>query len=310
MQTILGSGGAIGVELAKALKEHTNEIRLVSRNPKKINDTDKLMSADLLNPADVKKAVSGSSVVYATVGFPYNYKVWRESWPVFTKNVIDACIENDCKLVFFDNIYMYGSDNLNGMTEENPINPPSKKGKIRADMVNMIMNKVEEGKLTALIARSADFYGPNINNNSMLTETVFKPLSNGKKANWMSSTKYKHSFTYTPDAGKATAVLGNSEKAYNQVWHLPTAENPFTGEEWINEVAKEMGVKPKIQVASKFIVKILGLFNPIMREMPEMMYQYDRDYVFNSDKFNQHFDMQPTPYREGIKEIIKSDYQK
>ncbi|MEP0133774.1 MAG: NAD-dependent epimerase/dehydratase family protein [Eudoraea sp.] len=308
MQTILGSGGAIGVELAKALKEYTSQIRLVSRNPKKVNKTDEIFSADLLNASEVNEAVKGSTTVYVAVGFPYNLKIWKENWPQFTSSVIDACIMHNCKLVFFDNIYMYDSNYLNGMDEQTPINPPSKKGKIRAEIANMILSKIKEGKLTALIARSADFYGPGIKNTSMLTETVFKPLSIGKKANWMASLNYKHSFTYTPDAGKATALLGNNEKAYNQVWHLPTAENPFTGKEWINAIAKEMDVKPKTQTATKFIVKILGLFIPLMREMPEMMYQYDRDYVFNSDKFTDNFDFKVTPYLTGIREIIASDY--
>ncbi len=309
MQTILGSGGVIGIELAKALKEYTSQIRLVSRNPNKVNETDETFPADLLNPSEVNEAVKGSTIVYVTVGFPYNLKIWEENWPKFTSSVIDACITHNCKLVFFDNIYMYDSNHLNGMNEETPINPPSKKGKIRAEIADMILSKVKEGKLTALIARSADFYGPGIKNTSMLTETVFKPLSTGKKANWMASLNYKHSFTYTPDAGKATALLGNSEKAYNQVWHLPTAENPFTGREWINTIANEMDVKPKTQTATKFIVKILGLFIPLMREMPEMMYQYDRDYVFNSDKFTDHFDFKPTTYLDGIREIIESDYR-
>ena len=308
MQTILGSGGAIGVELAKALKEYTSQIRLVSRNPKKVNKTDEIFPADLLNASEVNEAVKGSTIVYVAVGFPYNLKIWKENWPQFTSSVIDACIMHNCKLVFFDNIYMYDSNYLNGMDEQTPINPPSKKGKIRAEIANMILSKIKEGKLTALIARSADFYGPGIKNTSMLTETVFKPLSIGKKANWMASLNYKHSFTYTPDAGKATALLGNNEKAYNQVWHLPTAENPFTGKEWINAIAKEMDVKPKTQTATKFIVKILGLFIPLMREMPEMMYQYDRDYVFNSDKFTDNFDFKVTPYLTGIREIIASDY--
>jgi nucleoside-diphosphate-sugar epimerase len=204
---------------------------------------------------------------------------------------------------------MYDKDHLNGMNEDTPINPPSKKGKIRAEIADWIMSSVEQGKLSALIARSADFYGPGIQNTSMLTETVFKPFSIGKKANWMASVNFKHSFTYTPDAGKATALLGNSDEAYNQVWHLPTAENPFTGREWIEIIAKEMGVTPKFQVASKLIVRLLGLFIPIMREMPEMLYQYDRDYVFNSDKFNEHFEFETTPYLSGIREIINSDYQ-
>lgn len=308
MQTILGSGGAIGIELAKALKDHTTDIRLVSRNPQKVNDTDKLFSADLLDRTKVFEAVQGSSIVYVTVGFPYNLKVWQQNWPKFIKYVIDACIEYKCKLVFFDNIYMYDLNYLNGMNEETPINPPSKKGKIRAEVAAMIMDKVKEGQLEALIARSADFYGPNIKNSSMLTEMAFKPLSNGKKANWLASLNFKHSFTYTPDAAKATALLGNSAKAFNQVWHLPTASNPFTGKEWIETIAKEMEVKPGIQVASRLIVKIMGLFIPIMREMPEMMYQYDRDYVFNSDKFDSHFSFRTTPYLEGIKEIVSSDY--
>lgn len=310
MQTILGSGGAIGTELAKALKKYTNKIRLVSRNPQKVNQTDEVVSADLLHPDEVRNAVKGSSIVYVTVGFTYNFKIWKESWPAFTKNVIDACIAHNCKLVFFDNIYMYDPNYLNGMTEDTPINPSSKKGEIRAEIANMIMDKVKEGKLTALIARSADFYGPGIKNTCMLTETVFNPLHNGKKASWMSSVNFKHSFTYTPDAAKATALLGNSEKAYNQVWHLPTAANPLSGKEWIEAIAKEMGVKPKYQLATKFIVKLLGLFVPIMREMPEMMYQYDREYVFNSDKFSKHFDLQPTPYLKGIREIIQLDYKK
>ncbi len=308
MQTILGSGGVIGIELAKALKEFTSEIRLVSRNPKKVNTTDELRSADLLNLADVRKAVQGSSVVYVTVGFHYSTKMWQESWPKLITNVITACKEHKCKLVFFDNIYMYDSNNLNGMTEETPINPPSKKGEIRAEIAKMIMDDVREGKLTALIARSADFYGPEILNNSMLTETVFKPLSIGKKANWMSSVNFKHSFTYTPDAGKATALLGNTEDAYNQVWHLPTAANPFTGKEWIEAIAKEFGVKPKYQALPKFLLRIIGLFVPIMGEMVEMMYQYDRGYVFDSGKFEKRFDFKPTPYIDGIREIVKVDY--
>jgi len=309
MQTILGSGGVVGIELAKALKEFTSEIRLVSRNPKKVNTTDELMPADLLNAADVRKAVQGSSVVYVTVGFPYSIKVWKESWPKLITNVIKACKEHNCKLVFFDNIYMYDSNHLNGMTEETPINPPSEKGKIRAEIAKMIMDDVREGKLTALIARSADFYGPTIQNTSMLTETVFKPLSNGKKANWMSSVNFKHSFTYTPDAGKATALLGNTEDAYNQVWHLPTTAKPFTGKEWIEAIAGEIRVIPKYQAAPKFLVRIIGLFVPIMREMVEMMYQYDRDYVFDSSKFEKRFDFKPTPYIDGIREIVKVDYK-
>lgn len=310
MQTILGSGGAIGVELAKALPEYTNKIRLVSRKPVKVNPTDEVLAADVLNHEELQEAVKGSEIVYVTVGFQYNYKVWKQNWPVFIANLIEACKTSKCKLVFFDNIYMYDKDHLNGMTEETPVNPPSKKGTVRAEIANMIMSEVKAGNLTALIARSADFYGPNIQNSSMLTELILKPFSKGEKANWMGKTNCKHSFTYTPDAGKATALLGNTESAYNQVWHLPTAGNPPTGKQWIEMCAKAFGVPAKFRTAPAFAVKIMGLFNAVLREMPEMLYQYDRDYVFNSDKFEKTFDFKPTPYLEGIKAVIEKDYQK
>jgi len=309
LQTILGSGGVIGVELAKALKTYTNNIRLVSRNPKLVNPDDQLLSADLTKSEDVLKAVDGSEIVYLTVGLPYKTKVWQTTWPLLMQNVINACKTYHSKLVFFDNIYMYDPNYLSRMTEDTPIGPVSKKGAIRAKIAKMILDEVERGNLQALIARSADFYGPSIKNTSILTEMVFKNFVNDKKANWLGSAKYKHSFTYTPDDGKATALLGNTSDAYNQIWHLPTAENPFTGKEWIEVIAKEMGIEPRYQVVPKFLVRILGLFVPIMKEMVEMMYQYDRDYVFDNSKFEKRFDFIPTPYLEGIKEIVKKDYR-
>lgn len=308
MQTILGTGGIIATELAKSLTEFTTDIQLVSRHPKKVNPSDKIRSADLLIEEEVNQAVQGSSVVYVTIGFPYSAKTWQKNWPKFMQNVINACKEHNSKLVFFDNIYMYDANHLDGMTEDTPINPPSKKGKVRAQLVHMIMAEINSGKLTALIARCADYYGPGILRNGMLRETVFKNLASGKKANWMGAINCRHSFTNTRDAGKATALLGNTNDAYNQTWHLPTAANPFTGKEWITTIAQEMGVAPKYQVVPKFLVRILGMFMPIVKEMVEMLYQYDRDYVFNSDKFSNRFKITPTPYLEGIRDIIEADY--
>ncbi len=308
MQTILGSGGIIATELAKALVYYTTDIRLVSRNPKKVNTTDELMSADLLNSQAVNNAVEDSSVVYVTIGFPYSAKVWEEMWPKFIGHVIAACKKYGAKLVFFDNIYMYDEDYLQGMTEETRENPPSRKGNTRMRVVDMIRREVNSDGLSALIARCADYYGPGIERNGMLREMVFEKLANNKKANWLCSDKYKHSLTYTVDAGKATALLGNTEDAYNQIWHLPTAREPFTGKEWIENIAKALAKKPRYQVAPKFMVQIMGWFVPIMKEMVEMLYQYDRDYVFDSSKFVKRFNFTPTPYADGIREIVKKDY--
>jgi nucleoside-diphosphate-sugar epimerase len=309
MQTILGAGGAAGTELAKALTQYTDHIRLVSRNPKKINVSDELFKADLTNPEDLSRAVEGSEIVYLMVGLPYQLKVWQEKWPLVMKNTIDACKEHNAKLVFFDNIYMYDGSNLNPITEDLPINPPSKKGEVRAKIAQMIWDAVEMGEIEALIARAADFYGPSIKDVSVITEVAFNPLSEGKKANWLGNPDCKHSYTYTPDAGKATALLGNTPEAFGEVWHMPTACNPPTGKEWMEMIAKELDKEPKYRVVGKFMLRIMGLFIPAMRELVEMMYQYDQDYVFNSDKFEKRFNFKPTTYLDGIREVVKTDYR-
>lgn len=308
MQTILGSGGAIGKELAKALTHYTDQIRLVSRAPERVNDRDELQPADLLDPTAVEEAVEGSDVVYLTVGLEYKTKIWQEQWPLIMKNVINACMRQGAKMVFFDNIYMYDPNFLNGMTEDTPVNPISYKGKVRSKIVEQLLKRMAKQDLEALIARSADFYGPKIPQNSMLTELVFKPLSKGKTANWLGNGKYRHSFTFTPDAARATAMLGNTPEAFGQVWHLPTASHPPTGVQWVEQISKTLGAKPKMRNIPKWMVRFMGLFQPVMREIVEMFYQYDRDYVFDSSKFEGAFGMEPTPYHEGIRQIVKEEF--
>ncbi|MGB3780730.1 MAG: NAD-dependent epimerase/dehydratase family protein [Tunicatimonas sp.] len=304
MQVILGSGGAIGTELALALPRYTSDIRLVSRDPKQVNNTDELFEGDLTDADRVAKAVQGAEVAYLAVGLPYNTAVWRSTWPVVMANVINACKQHNVKLVFFDNVYMYDPQHVTHMTEDTPVNPSSNKGKVRRQIADQLMHEVRAGNITALIARSADFYGPPQYANQVLNETVYKNLKQGKKANWLGSDQYKHAFTYTPDAGRATALLGNTADAYGQVWHLPTADNPPTGKAWIEAFAREMNVAPKSQVAGKTLVKVIGWFNPVMRELHEMLYQYDRDYVFDSSKFDKRFDFQKTSYEEGIRQVV------
>jgi len=304
MQTILGSTGVIGKELAKSLTKYTNKIRLVSRNPKKVNDTDELFKANLLNVEETMKAVEGSEVVYLTVGLQYDINVWRTQWPPLMKNVIEACKKSNSKLVFFDNVYSYGR--VNGwMTEETPIKPDSEKGKVRAELNEMIMNEVKQGNLKAIIAKAADFYGPETPL-SFVNSMVFDNFKKGKKAQWFIDVNKKHSFTYTPDAGKGTAILGNTESAYNQIWHLPTNKNVLTGKEFIELAAKAMGVKLEYMIVKKWMVKMLGMFNKVVKESIEMLYQNDSDYLFDSTKFEKAFDLKPISYEEGIIKTTES----
>ncbi len=305
----LGSGGVIANELIKVLPQYTDHIRLVSRSPQ-VSQGFEAFSADLTDAAEVEKAVQGSEVTFLTAGLTYTTKIWREAWPVIMRNVIAACHKHQSRLVFFDNIYMYDRDYLDNMTEETLIRPTSKKGQVRTEIAQMLMDAVEAGRVSALIARSADFYGPGTEGKSIIAETVLKNFAQGKKANWLCSGDFKHSFTYTPDAGKATAILGNTAEAYDQVWHLPTSPNPMTGKEWIETIAVEMKAEPKFIIATKFIVKVMGLFMSPMREMYEMLYQYDRDYVFDSSKIETRFNIKATEYATGVRITVQTDYEK
>jgi nucleoside-diphosphate-sugar epimerase len=303
-QTILGSGGAIGIELAKALISYTSDIRLVSRNPKKVNLNDELFPADLTIREDVFKAIEGSEIVYVTVGFAYNATIWQKLWPPFIRNVIDACILYNVKMVFFDNIYAIGGDHVKHITEESPISPCSKKGEVRAEVDKLILDAIEHRKLNAIIARSADFFSE-VKATSMSMNLIFDNLIKGKKAQWLCDAKKVHNMSYTPDLAMGTAILGNTPDAYNQIWNLPTDSEKITGEGWVNLFAKEMNVNNKYQVLPNWLIKILGLFIPIMKELPEMNYQYDRDYFFDSSKFNKRFNYTPTKNAVAVKQTIE-----
>jgi nucleoside-diphosphate-sugar epimerase len=303
MQTIIGSGGTIGIPLAKELKTFTDHIRLVSRHPKKINDTDELFSLDVKNFDQIDKAVAGSDIVYITVGFDYKLSVWQNTWPPFMQSVIKACKTHGSKLVFFDNVYLYAKSAIPHMTEESPIDPPSKKGKVRKQLHDMIMNEVAAASLTALIARSADFYGPDTDK-SVLAETAAKNLLKGKKAQAFGNVNRIHTYTFTPDAGKATALLGNTPDAYNQVWHLPTTKEKLTTKQWIALIAEEINVEPRIQLIPTWMLRVIGLFNPTIKEFQEMLYQNELDYVFDSSKFEKRFGIQATSPAQGVKSMM------
>lgn len=305
MQTILGSGGAIGIPLAKELRKYTDKIRLVSRNPKKVNDGDELCAIDVNDLAQVDTAIAGSEVVYVVIGFEYKLKVWQKIWPAFMQAVIEACKKHGAKLVFFDNVYMYSREAIPHMTESSPIQAPSKKGAIRQQLHEMIMREAGQKNLQALIARSADFYGPH-NKSSAFNMMVAANLLKGKKAQAMGDTGKIHSYTFTPDAAAATALLGNTPDAYNQVWHVPTTAEKLTNRQWIELVADELGVKPRVQHIPRWMFTLLGLFIPVMKELPEMLYQYEQDYFFDSSKFEKRFGIAATPPREGIRMLIES----
>jgi len=165
-------------------------------------------------------------------------------------------------------------------------------------------NEMKQDNLKAIIARSADFYGPYAANTSVMYFLAIDKLMNNKKAQWLGDDSKLHSYTYTLDCAKALNLLWKKDECFQQVWHLPTYSPPLTGKAIIEIIAKEIGVEPNYMVLKKWMVRMAGLFDKTVFESLEMIYQSENDYQFDSTKFNDYFNFKPTSYQEGIRETI------
>jgi nucleoside-diphosphate-sugar epimerase len=300
---LLGAGGAISAPLMRELLSQGEAVKLVSRRGAPVPGAESVR-ADLTKEREVLEVVDQSSAVYLIAGLPYRTAVWGEQWPRVMQNAITACSAKGARLLFFDNVYMYGR--VRGpMTEETPVAPCSRKGEIRARIAELLLSAAGRGELKALIARSADFYGPYARGSSVPMLLVIGRLAAGKKPRWLANAHARHSLTYTLDCGKALALLAGDESAFGRVWHLPTAAPPITGEEFIRIAAGKFGTSPGYSVLGRGTMRLGGIFNSLVRESYEMLYQNEEEYEFDSSAFCTRFGFTPTPYAEGIASAVE-----
>ena len=303
MQTILGSNGQIGYELAKELStNYTKELRLVSRKPKKINPTDQLVSADLMDYAQTKQAIEGSEIVYFTVGLPMDSELWETNFMQITKNVVRACEESQSKLVFFDNTYMYPKDSTpqkEGLT----FSPKGRKAVVRYDMANFVLKEMEEKRLEAVICRAPEFYGPE--KTQSITNTLFL---NAIKANKIAKIPVNktalRTLIWTPDASRAMALIGNTPSAYGQSWHLPCDE-PHTYMDMLAIAEKILDRPVNYKTIPLWQFKLAKPFSKEVRELDELLPRYAVDNLFISDKFKTAFpNFTITTLEEGLTQLF------
>lgn len=306
MQTILGANGQIGEELARELRRNfTSSIRIVSRNAKKVNDTDEIFSADLSIREKAVEAVKGSEIAYFTLGLPISSDLWEKQFSLILRHVIDACKINHTKLVFFDNTYMYPQDDR-VLTEETAFDPVGRKGRVRRKMAEMVLKEIESGGLEAVICRAPEFYGPG-KTQSITNTLIFNNIKEGSKLKVPLSANKKRSLIWTPDASRATALIGNTPDAFGQTWHLPVDKSHPTYKEFIRMAAGIYGRDLKYSVVRKLMFKIGSLFNKSVKELLELLPRYEHDNLFDDSKFRTKFpDFQVTSYKQGIS-IIKDE---
>lgn len=307
MQTILGANGQIAIELARELqRNYTSDVRLVSRNPRKVNDTDSLVPANLLDARQTAEAVKGSSVVYFTAGLPPDTQLWETQFPVMLKNALDACRAEGAKFAYFDNTYMYPQDNRL-QTEATPFAPVGRKGKVRAAMASMVLEAMARGEIPVLIGRAPEFYGPG-KTQSFTNALVIENLQAGKKPRVPVRDDTRRTLIWTPDASRALAALGNTPDAFGQTWHLPCDDNRLTYKQFVAMASEVFGRDPSYTVIGKWAMTAAGLFSKPVREIRELLPRYEQDNLFDSTKFKRRFpEFKVTTYREGL-ELIRREW--
>ena len=303
LHTVLGASGAVGRAVVDELLRKELPVRAISRSMDKPGV--ETVPADLLQPYEAQRALEGSTHVYLCVGLPYSAKVWKRDWPVLMRNVIAACKAYGARLIFLDNVYMYGPAPLQvPFDESHPQRPVSKKGEARKATLDLLQNAMDAGDVQAVIGRCADFYGPYATN-SLLYVTFLERMLKGKAPQVLFPTDVPHTYTEVVDAGHALVELGLAADTYGQAWHLPVGR-PITIEEITAIFNRHLGTAFKPTMIPDFAQRLLGLFVPPVREVREMSYQFKRPYIMDDSKFRKRFpNFEDTDYETGLGQMVR-----
>ena len=300
---IIFGAGALGQSIINFLPEK-DEVILVNRSGKIQNSllqNVSMVALDATNSKEVSQLCYDADVVYHCAVPPYHQ--WASLFQSLTDGILKGVSQSHAKLIYADNLYMYGDTNGREINECSPSLATGKKGMIRMKMADDVMQIHKDGVVKTAIARASNLYGPNVIN-SVLGEVCFGAVLKNKTVNLFGNIDLPHSYTYIMDFAKVMVTLGESEDALGQVWHVPNAP-AITTRDFICLVEKEFNKKVSIRATNRSILSLLGLFNPLMREFKEMMYEFEKPYLVNHDKFQDYFDFKPTSFEQGIKETVE-----
>ena len=256
-----------------------------------------ILAGDLGHAETAVEITEGADVVFCCVGVDYTR--WQELWPPIIDSLLMAAAGR--KLVFADNLYSYGP--VDGvMTEDLPLTGYGVKPALRARFTETLLGAHAEEKLRVALVRASDFYGPGVRN-AMLGERIFPMALKGRPAQVLGNPDCLHTFTYAPDFAAAMITVADNEDAFGQIWHTPN-DSAQTTRNVIEKIYALAGHQAKIQAMPGFLLAAMGLFNPMLRELKEMSFLWDRSYVVDDSKFRQQFDLTATPLDEGLQQTL------
>lgn len=299
---ILGTG-QLGLAIMDELVGQGHPLKLVNRSGK-INEPLPegvvLETADAYDPQQVAAVCEGAQIVFFCVQPAYHE--WPEKFPPLAASVIEGVSQTGAKLVFGDNVYMVGPTDGDPITEDLPYAAQTRKGRARAEVANMLLGAHRDGKLKVVIGRAADFYGPRVTD-SMVGDMLFGAALRGETVNMAGDIALPHTLTYIRDFASALVTLSEEEKAAGQAWHVPSAPTIST-EQFIELVEEEIGRPIQVRSAGKMMMRLIGLFNPDVREVVEMMYEFEEPFILDHSRYEAAFGNGATPHAEAIKETV------
>ncbi|WP_067137098.1 NAD-dependent epimerase/dehydratase family protein [Microtetraspora malaysiensis] len=297
LHVVLGAGGAIGGSVVRELASRGHRVRAVNRSGRRPAPPGvEVHRGDITTVEGATAACAGAEVVYHCAAPAYDR--WVEEFPHMTDAVRQGAAAAGAKLVFADNLYMYGP--IDGpLTEDLPYAARNPKGRVRAEMAEALLAANRSGELRVALGRASDYYGPG-GVNTIVGATVFGAALGRKTARWVGPLDQPHTLSYLPDIAKGLVTLGGDARADGQAWHLPTAP-AVTGREFLDLVLAELGRPGKTAALGRPMQRLIGLFNPTVRALGETWYQRDRPFVSDTSKFTTTFGpFAATPHTDAI----------
>jgi nucleoside-diphosphate-sugar epimerase len=290
--------GPVGRATGELLARRAQAFRVVQRSsPSDLPVGGSFAPADIENLDQVRAAIKGAKQIVLSIGLPYFGKVWRKLWPLAMHNIIEAAAEIGARLVFVDNLYMYGPQTV-PLIETMPLTDFGVKPAVRAEVTRIWRAASDAGRIRVAALRAPDFYGPGCTN-SHLGEFAFGALAKGKTAQFVVSPDQPHDVAYVPDFARAVVTLLDApDDAFGQAWHVPCAPTR-TLRDIFALGAAALAVKPKAMVLPRWSLAPLGLFMPVIGEMREMQFQWDRPYRVDASKFAKRFWSDATSFETG-----------
>jgi len=300
LQVVFGTG-QVGLALAARLASSGGPVRSVSRHrPPMLAEGVDWRGADASDPGAATEAAKDASVIYQCLNAPYTQ--WPKQFPQLQRAVLAAAERTDALLVSLENLYGYGPTGGAPMTEDLPLHATTSKGRVRAAMTAELLAAAQSGRVRIAIGRASDFFGAGATE-STLGARVFGNAIAGKRADFIGNPDLPHTYSYVPDIAAGLAVLGTDERAVGQVWHLPGPET-VTTRAVLQLIASEVGHPVPVRSVPKLVLRALGVVNPMMRELAEMVYEFEEPFVLDTTKYESTFGAAGTPLDIALKETV------